>query len=133
MKHKKISIATSDERGTIADILYKTEINHSAVIETVRGGVIRGNHYHKQSTQHIFMTRGSLRYWYQPHDGSEPVRSILVEEYDLVSTPPYEVHALEMIGPSQFVVFSQGLRGGENYEDDTFRDTVILTNDMLSE
>ena len=133
MNHKRITVATRDDRGTISDILYKTEINHAAVIETHAGGVIRGNHYHKQSTQHIFMTRGSLRYWYQPHDKSEPVRSVLVEEYGLVSTPPYEVHALEMIEASQFVVFSQGMRGGENYEEDTFRHTVILTPDMLSQ
>ena len=131
MKHQKIDIATSDERGSIADILYKTEINHVAVIETHQGSVIRGNHYHKLSTQHIFMTRGSLRYWYQPVDKSEPVRSVLVKEYEMVSTPPHEVHALEMVEPGQFIVFSQGMRGGEDYEADTFRDIVILTPDML--
>lgn len=133
MDYKKIEIATSDARGSISDILYKAEINHVAVIETetVSGGVIRGNHYHKQSTQHIFMTRGYLRYWYQPVDKSQEVRSVLVGERALVSTPPFEVHALEMLQSSQFIVFSQGLRGGEDYESDTFRDIVILTPDML--
>ena len=131
MKHHKIEIATSDARGTISDILYKEDINHVAIIETHAGGVIRGNHYHKQSTQHIFMTKGSLRYWYQPVDKSQPVKSILVKEYEMVSTPPLEVHSLEMIEKSQFIVFSRGLRGGEDYEQDTFRDIVILTPDML--
>ena len=131
MKHHKIEIATSDARGTISDILYKEDINHVAIIETRAGGVIRGNHYHKQSTQHIFMTKGSLRYWYQPVDKSQPVKSILVKEYEMVSTPPLEVHSLEMIEKSQFIVFSRGLRGGEDYEQDTFRDIVILTPDML--
>jgi dTDP-4-dehydrorhamnose 3,5-epimerase-like enzyme len=132
MNHQKISIATSDERGTISDILYKTEINHVAIIETHHGGVIRGNHYHKLSTQHIFMTKGSLRYWYQPLDKSRPVQSILVQEYELVSTPPFEVHALEMIDRSQFIVFSHGMRGGADYEQDTFRVTPILTPEMIS-
>lgn len=131
MNHKKISIATSDARGSIADILYKADIHHVAIIETHQGGVIRGNHYHKLSTQHIFMTKGSLRYWYQPADKSQPVQSVLVKEYELVSTPPLEVHALEMIEKSQFIVFSHGLRGGEDYEEDTFRDIVILTPEML--
>jgi dTDP-4-dehydrorhamnose 3,5-epimerase-like enzyme len=131
MQHKKITVATSDDRGTISDILYKAEIHHVAIIETHKGGVIRGNHYHKASTQHLFMTRGSLRYWYQPVDRSAPVRSVLVKEYEMVSTPPMEVHALEMLGPSQFVVFSHGIRGGEDYEADTFRDIVILTPEML--
>jgi dTDP-4-dehydrorhamnose 3,5-epimerase-like enzyme len=131
MIHKKITPATSDERGTISDILYKTEINHAAVIESKSAGVIRGNHYHKASTQHIFMTKGSLRYWYQPSDKSQPVKSVLVQEYEMVSTPPYEIHALEILEPNQFVVFSQGMRGGDDYESDTFRVPPILTPEMV--
>ena len=131
MKFKKIEIATSDERGSISDILYKEEINHVAMIKTYEGGVIRGNHYHKLSTQHIFMTKGSLRYWYQPADASSPIQSVFLGEYEMISTPPMEVHALEMIGPSEFIVFTQGLRGGEDYELDTFREIIILTHEML--
>ena len=130
MIHQKITPATSDERGTISDILYKTEIHHAAVIESKCGGLIRGNHYHKATTQHIFVTKGSLRYWYQPSDKTETVKSILVSEYELVSTPPFEVHALEILEPNQFIVFSQGLRGGADYESDTFRVPPILTREM---
>ncbi|MBX7134670.1 MAG: hypothetical protein K1X67_18535 [Fimbriimonadaceae bacterium] len=132
MNHKKISPATSDSRGTISDILHKTPIEHVAIIESVAGGLIRGNHYHKETTQHIFMTKGSLRYWYQPLDKSAPVQSLLVKEYEMVSTPPLEVHALEILEPNQFVVFSHGLRGGDDYERDTFRVAPILTPDMIS-
>ena len=131
MIHKTITPATSDERGTISDILYKTEIQHAAIIESKCGGLIRGNHYHKATTQHIFVTKGSLRYWYQPVDKSEPVKSVLVKEYELVSTGPNEIHALEIIEPNQFVVFSHGLRGGDDYESDTFRVPPILTPEML--
>ena len=131
MEHKKIQIATSDSRGSIADIIYMSEINHVAIIETNEGKNIRGNHYHKVSTQSIFMTKGALRYWYQPVDKSEPIKSVLLQEYELITTPPNEVHALEMLGKSQFIVFSKGLRGGEDYEKDTFRDIVILTPEML--
>lgn len=131
MIHKKIVVATSDARGQIADILYKTPLEHVAIIESRQGGLIRGNHYHKDTTQHIFVTRGSLRYWYQPSDRSQPVRSVVVREYELVSTPPFEVHALEILEPNQFVVFSHGRRGGDDYESDTFRVTPILTPDML--
>ena len=112
MIHKKITPATSDERGCISDILYKTDIQHAAIIESKTSGVIRGNHYHKATTQHIFVTKGSLRYWYQPVDKSEPVKSVLVKEYEMVSTLPNEIHALEIIEPNQFIVFSHGIRGG---------------------
>src|SRR5712691_3497790 len=131
MDHRKIEAATSDHRGQISDIFYKVNIEHVAVIESKAAGLIRGNHYHKHTTQHIFMTKGSLRYWYQPVDKSQPVKSVLAKEYELVSTPPYEVHALEILEPNQFVVFSSGIRGGEDYEADTFRDITILTPDMV--
>jgi dTDP-4-dehydrorhamnose 3,5-epimerase-like enzyme len=132
MKFKKIEVATSDSRGNISDLMYKEEINHIAMVRTIQGNVIRGNHYHKKSTQHIFMTKGSLRYWYQPVDKSEPIKSQLVSQYEMVTSPPFEVHALEMLNESEFLVFSQGLRGGEDYEQDTFRDIVILTPEMLN-
>jgi dTDP-4-dehydrorhamnose 3,5-epimerase-like enzyme len=132
MIYRTITAATSDERGRISDILYKTPIEHVAIIESDRGGLIRGNHYHKQTTQHIFVTKGSLRYWYQPVDKSAEVRSVLVKEYDLVSTEPMEIHALEILEPNQFVVFSHGLRGGDDYEADTFRVEPILTSAMVS-
>ena len=43
------------------------------------------------------------------------------------STGPNEIHALK-IGPegNEFIVFSKGLRGGKDYESDTFRvDNII--------
>lgn len=131
MEKRRIQVATSDARGQISDIFYKAAIEHVAIIESKQAGLIRGNHYHKLTTQHIFMTKGSLRYWYQPVDKSLPVQSVLVQEYEMVSTPPLEVHALEILEPNQFVVFSSGLRGGQDYESDTFREFVILTPDML--
>lgn len=127
MIHKKITPATSDERGSISDILYRMEIQHAAIIESKCGGVIRGNHYHKATTQHVFVLKGSLRYWYQPVDKSVPAKSILVKEYEMVSTPPNEIHALEILEPNQFIVFSHGIRGGEDYESDTFRVSSIVT------
>ncbi len=133
MEHRKITHAFEDERGTIADILYKQNVQHVAIIESRSSGLIRGNHYHKHSTQSIFITKGALRYWYQPFDKSVPVKSVLAEEYDLVVTPPYEVHALEILEPNQFIVFVDGVRGGDDYESDTFRVEPILTKEMLSD
>jgi len=131
MTHHKITPATSDERGAISDILCNTEIQRVSIVESKRGGLIRGNHYHKAATQHVFVTTGSFRYWYQPADKSEPVRSVLVREYELVSTPPFEIHALEILEPNQFIEFTQGVRVGQDYESDTYRVPPILTPDMI--
>ena len=54
----------SDERGSIADIFYNTKIDHVAIIKS-EANVIRGNHYHKETTQHILITKGSLEYWHK--------------------------------------------------------------------
>jgi dTDP-4-dehydrorhamnose 3,5-epimerase-like enzyme len=126
MIHEKIKTATSDERGSIADVLCHAQISHIAVVECKCAGVIRGNHYHKKTTQTIFVSKGSFRYWYQPADKSESVKSILVREYETVTSPPGEVHALEILEPGQFFDFSQGMQGGDDYESDTFRVPSIV-------
>ena len=79
------------------------------------------------------MTKGKLRYWYKDSQDktNAPPKSVLVDEGYIVKTTPLEVHALEMLGESEFIVFSTGIRGGMDYESDTYRDIVILTPDML--
>jgi dTDP-4-dehydrorhamnose 3,5-epimerase-like enzyme len=126
MTLKKIAPATTDERGSISDIFYQTEMQHAAIIESTQAGVVRGNHFHKQTTQHVFVIKGKIRYWWQPVDQSVPPQSIIVEEYDLVTSPPNEIHALEMLETNTFIVFSSGPRGGKDYESDTFRVPSIV-------
>ena len=126
MKITKIKPATKDERGDISDIFYKHPVEHVAIINSKKG-VFRGDHYHKFTTQHMYMTKGSLRYYYRNvNEGNDKVRSTVVKQGEMVSTPPNEVHALEILNDNQFIVFSEGLRGGRDYESDTFRITPSL-------
>lgn len=121
MKKVKIKIATRDSRGDISDIFYNHPIDHVAVINSKKG-VFRGDHYHKLTTQHIYMTRGSLRYYYRKvNEGNDRVKSVVVKEGEMVTTGPNEVHALEILEDNQFLAFSEGKRGGKDYESDTFR------------
>ena len=115
-----------DERGMISDIFYKENINHSALIES-KPNIIRGNHYHKKTTQHMIMTQGSLEYWYKKYGSDEKAKCILLKKGDYVSTPPYEIHALKIGSEgNQFIVYSGGTRGGLDYEKDTFRVPSII-------
>lgn len=110
-----------DQRGSIIDMFYDENINHVAIV-TSEPGALRGNHYHKQSTQHMLMTKGSLEYWYKPLNSDEAAKMVVVIEGDIVSTPPNEIHALKICPEgNQFIVFSEGVRGGMDYEEDTFR------------
>ena len=51
---------------------------------------------------------------------------IIANEGDMISTPPFEIHALRITKKNKFIVFSQGLRGGKDYEKDTFRVNNII-------
>lgn len=121
MKKTKIKIATYDNRGTISDIFYKHPIDHVAIIRSKKGA-LRGDHYHKQTTQHILVTKGSLRYYWRMLDQEiNQVQDVTVFEGEMVTTPPFEVHALEILEKNEFIAFSEGKRGGKQYESDTFR------------
>ncbi len=133
MKITKIRIATEDSRGDIADIFYKHPVDHVAIINS-RKGVFRGDHYHKFTTQHMYMSRGSLRYYYRKvNEENDKVKSVVVKQGEMVTTPPYEVYALEILENNQFIVFSEGKRGGKDYESDTYRvkPTLIKKKEKL--
>lgn len=121
-----------DDRGKIVDIFYKENINHVAVI-TSKEGALRGDHYHKDATQHMLITKGALEYWYKPIESDEPARYETLRVGDLVSTPPLEIHALKIIEDNEFIVFSEGLRGGKDYESDTFRVTPTIIGESQAQ
>ena len=120
----------TDSRGSIVDVFYNSKIDHVAVIKS-NPDSIRGNHYHKYTTQHILITSGSLEYWYKDLNSKNKAKKILVKKGDFISTPPYEIHALK-IGKkgNEFIVFSEGQRGGKDYESDTFRVKNIIEDEL---
>ena len=51
----------------------------------------------------------------------------LAKKGDLITTSPYEIHTLKITEKGNtFIVFSEGKRGGSNYESDTFRVPSII-------
>tara|TARA_A100001515_G_scaffold143839_1_gene146108 strand:- start:10376 stop:10792 length:417 start_codon:yes stop_codon:yes gene_type:complete len=122
--------AFEDYRGKITDIFYNNNIDHVAIIRS-EPNVMRGNHYHKQSTQHMLITKGSLEYWYKSLEDSHS-SVVIAEVGDLISTPPNEIHALAIRDEgNEFIVFSEGVRGGCDYESDTFRVECIIPTEKI--
>ena len=116
----------TDMRGSIFDILAPTEIHHVGFLVSTPGSV-RGNHYHKETTQHIFITSGSMKYWYlDATRPSEDPQFVIAKAGDLVTSEPLEIHAMQMLEPTSFVVLTQGKRVGKDYESDTFRVESIV-------
>mgnify|MGYP001338781549 CR=1 FL=1 len=126
MKHKKIIHDFKDKRGSISDIFYKKNIQHVAIIKS-NPNVRRGDHFHKFTTQWMYITKGSLEYWYKPLNSKIKPRMKILKIGDLVETPPKEMHALK-IGKNgnEFIVFTIGKRGGKDYEKDTYRFSPTL-------
>ena len=118
MKVVRIQPAFEDERGQITDILTKEEIQFVTLITQAKG-TTRGNHYHKETVQWNYVLQGKLKLLTQFPGG--PVTSTLLEAGDLAVTDQEERHALEALEDSVFLVSTRGVRGGADYEKDTYR------------
>lgn len=112
------AIAHRDHRGYIIDILEATDFNYATII-TSRRGVTRGNHYHKLTTQWVFVIKGKMMA-HSRMPGSEIQRAV-IKAGDVIKNVPLEHHALTALENSEFLVLTSGLRGGKDYEKDTYR------------
>lgn len=123
--HPEISHA--DERGMITDILAGIPVNYATLISSKKG-VVRGNHYHEKTTQWVYVLNGQLKSLSRMPEGK--VEEKVLNPGDLLMNQPHEAHALVALEDSQFLVLTSGLRGGKDYEKDTYRLTEKL-QDML--
>ena len=114
----KITPDFEDERGFITDILCQEPIDYVTII-TSKKGALRGNHVHEETVQYVYVMEGKLKALSQMPD--EPVCTTVLEAGDLIVNVPNEGHAFEALEDTTFLVLTRGPRGGENYEDDTFR------------
>ena len=125
MEITRISPNHKDERGLITDILVHEEIEHVTVITSLKG-VERGNHFHKETVQWVYLYSGKLEALTQEGEG-EVIATVLMPG-DLIKTDKLEKHALYAIEDSVFFVFTRGPRGGKDYEEDTYRLEQPLRN-----
>ena len=114
-----------DTRGVIADVIYKNHINHIGYIYSKKNA-IRGNHYHKKTSQYNFVLEGVINY-YLKLKKQKKIKVIKLKKGDLILTKPNEIHAFKTISSkSIFMVFTLGIRGGKDYEKDTYRVESIV-------
>ena len=118
MKKLKQKVMHSDSRGLIIDLLEKKKINSITFI-TQKKGKIRGNHYHKKTIQWNYLLKGKILLVAQK--GNHPIKKIILKVGDIVVTEKNEKHAIKALKNSEFLVFTQGPRGGKDYEKDTYR------------
>ena len=121
-EHKNINF--QDDRGTIRDLFVHSPKDNVTVIVSKKGA-IRGNHYHKLSTQYTYVVSGQLTMLSQIV-GETAIEKHVLRDGDLMTHGPNEAHALIADEDTLFLAFADGLRGGEDYEKDTFRLDVPL-------
>jgi len=118
MKKIKTKINFCDHRGVIIDLIEKKKINAITYI-TQKKGKIRGNHFHKKTIQWNYLLSGKIKIITKIKN--KPIKRIVLKKGDLVVTKIKESHAILAIKNSEYLVFTQGPRGGKEYENDTFR------------
>tara|TARA_B100000029_G_C17539590_1_gene946153 strand:- start:62 stop:436 length:375 start_codon:yes stop_codon:yes gene_type:complete len=118
MKKLKIKISFRDNRGLIIDLLEKKKINAITYI-TQRKGKIRGNHFHKKTIQWNYLIKGKIKIVAKKFN--KTIKKRILSKGDLVVTEAKESHAIIALKDSEYLVFTQGPRGGKEYENDTFR------------
>ena len=116
-EHKQVNF--QDSRGTITDIFVQDPKQHCTIIVTNKG-CVRGNHFHKLSRQHDFIVSGSFEVFSQ-RVGESAVERMIVGPYDLVTWDRNVAHEFVALEDSVMITFVDGVRGGYNYEKDTYR------------
>jgi len=118
----------TDERGTITDMFYAKTINHGCII-TNKPLAVRGNHYHKLTTQYTLVLSGSLNYYARALDSND-IQTFTAIHGDMIISEPGEIHAMRAGEHGcTFMAFAEGPRGGEDYESDTYRVDSIVPGD----
>jgi dTDP-4-dehydrorhamnose 3,5-epimerase-like enzyme len=121
-EHKQVNFR--DFRGTITDIFVQDPKEHCVIIATNKG-CTRGNHFHKLSYQYDFIVSGRLEVFSQ-RVGESTVERMIVGPYDLVSWDPNVAHEFVALEDSVMITFVEGVRGGQDYEKDTYHLTTPL-------
>lgn len=123
MSKIELQIDHKDSRGVIVDLIENETVNAVTYI-SIRKEAIRGNHFHKATTQWNYIISGQVKILSQC--GDETIRETIARKGDLYITPPMEKHAFVGVEDSEMIVFTKGPRGGKEYETDTFRLEIPL-------
>lgn len=124
LESQTLEAAYEDGRGAIFDILDGEEVRHVGRITSVEGSV-RGNHYHQEQKQWMYIVEGAIDLFLKDirNDEDAEIRRLGMEAGDVVYIPPRVVHTIVAREYTVFLDFNDKERGenGELYEEDTVR------------
>jgi len=126
-KIKKIFPVHTDERGIISDILNE-KINHVGLI-TTEEEAIRGNHYHKLSTQYSYILSGKFEVLISPTNNPKDIKKIILNAGELITIPPKIIHRFKAIEKAVMIDMISESREDEGFEKDVVRIKIDEEND----
>ena len=129
-KIDKIKPVFTDDRGDIYDILTDPNIQHVGMF-TINKDSVRGEHFHKEEKQWIFVLRGKIKIKIKNLlEKNSAIEEIELKEMDLILLPPYYYHAIIGISYSECLQFASKSREGNSYEEDNYKVSDIKSFEL---
>lgn len=120
----------ADVRGLIqplVDIPMK-----SAVLIESRKGTLRANHYHLTDWHYCYVLSGKIEYFHRPHGSLGTPERILVDEGQMMFTPPMVDHAMIFPIDTVFLTLSRNPRDQAAYEADVRRIEMVSPDGLTA-
>lgn len=119
-----------DKRGSIkplVDIMMK-----SAIIIESKAGSLRANHYHKTDWHYCYVLSGQIEYLHRKTGSDLEPETILVNEGEMVFTPPMIDHGMKFPVDTVFLTLSRNPRDQQSYESDVVRVDMVSSEGLKS-
>ncbi len=123
---EKLKPVFEDKRGKIFDVV-EDPISHIGFI-TFKKGAVRGNHYHKKSTQFTYVIDGKIELFTQDiRKPKSPIIKTVMTAGHFAEIPPHVIHTYRAVTPSSMIDCTSATRKAQGYEKDTMRvDPLVL-------
>ena len=119
-----------DLRGSIQPLV--DSIMKSAVMIHSKAGSLRANHYHKTDWHYCYVISGKIEYYYKELNSDKTPELLIVEQGNMVFTPPLVEHCMKFPEDTLFLTLSRNPRDQETYELDVIRTNLIDPSDSIS-
>jgi mannose-6-phosphate isomerase-like protein (cupin superfamily) len=112
-----------DVRGLIQPLV-DMKMKSAVLIESKKDS-LRANHYHLTDWHFCYVLSGRMEYHYRPHGSAAKPSRVIVEEGQMVFTPPMEDHAMTFSVDTVFLTLSRNPRDQATYEADVRRIELV--------
>lgn len=120
-----------DSRGAIYNYDLPEPVNWIGLITSIGKGIIRANHYHPIQEQKVLVISGSFISVFKDLLEKDSLSEHhLVQQGDLVVTPPNVAHAMIFLENTTFVNLVNGERKHENFGKHTIPHVIVKPEDV---